>query len=202
MHRRRTLPSRGLTSPPRHMTATWGATRCSSRPSWPTWPVCAAGSGRSTSVRSRRPHGRAGASAWGASGRRGRRSVRVVRGGRSRGRNPGVDVRHGHSAERFAIRGRGIRLSQPSPSSSSISWRDPVAGLAEMARVTRRDGVVAACVWDSRRRPEARSATSGRLRGSSSPEVNDELKLRGGAARGTSPSCPLPRGCARSSRRR
>ena len=25
---------------------------------------------------------------------------------------------------------------------------DPVAGLAEMARVTRRDGVVAACVWD------------------------------------------------------
>ncbi len=26
--------------------------------------------------------------------------------------------------------------------------KDPVAGLAEMARVTRRDGVVAACVWD------------------------------------------------------
>ena len=25
---------------------------------------------------------------------------------------------------------------------------DPVAGLAEMARVTKRDGVVAACVWD------------------------------------------------------
>jgi hypothetical protein len=25
---------------------------------------------------------------------------------------------------------------------------DPVAGLAEMARVTRRDGVVVACVWD------------------------------------------------------
>jgi len=25
---------------------------------------------------------------------------------------------------------------------------DPIAGLAEMARVTRRDGVVAACVWD------------------------------------------------------
>jgi hypothetical protein len=25
---------------------------------------------------------------------------------------------------------------------------DPVAGLAEMARVTRREGVVAACVWD------------------------------------------------------
>ncbi len=25
---------------------------------------------------------------------------------------------------------------------------DPVAGLAEMARVTRRDGVIAACVWD------------------------------------------------------
>jgi ubiquinone/menaquinone biosynthesis C-methylase UbiE len=25
---------------------------------------------------------------------------------------------------------------------------DPVAGLAEMARVTRREGIVAACVWD------------------------------------------------------
>ena len=25
---------------------------------------------------------------------------------------------------------------------------DPVAGLTEMARVVRRDGVVAACVWD------------------------------------------------------
>ena len=26
--------------------------------------------------------------------------------------------------------------------------RDPISGLAEMARVTRRDGVIAACVWD------------------------------------------------------
>ena len=30
---------------------------------------------------------------------------------------------------------------------------DPVAGLAEMARVTRHDGVVAACVWDHAGRP-------------------------------------------------
>jgi len=33
--------------------------------------------------------------------------------------------------------------------------RDPVAGLAEMARVTRRGGVVAACVWDEQENPSS-----------------------------------------------
>jgi len=27
--------------------------------------------------------------------------------------------------------------------------KDPVVGLAEMGRVTRRDGIIAACVWDT-----------------------------------------------------
>lgn len=63
----------------------------------------------------------------------------------ARGRNPGVEV---------------VRASAETMPFSSGSFdaaiaqlvvhfmTDPIAGLAEMARVTRRDGVVAACVWD------------------------------------------------------
>lgn len=55
---------------------------------------------------------------------------------------------------------------------------DPIGGLAEMARVTRRDGVVAACVWDhgggqgplSLFWPAARALD---------PEVDDESQLAG-----------------------
>lgn len=63
----------------------------------------------------------------------------------ARARNPGVEVAHA-SAETL-----------PFPSGSFDAaiaqlvvhfMPDPVAGLSEMARVTRRDGVVAACVWD------------------------------------------------------
>ena len=55
---------------------------------------------------------------------------------------------------------------------------DPVAGLAEMARVTRRDGVVAACVWDH-------GGGHGPLRvfweaaRELDPEVKDESQLAG-----------------------
>ncbi len=55
---------------------------------------------------------------------------------------------------------------------------DPVAGLAEMARVTRRDGVVAACVWDH-------AGQQGPLRlfwdaaRSLDPEVDDESAMPG-----------------------
>ncbi len=55
---------------------------------------------------------------------------------------------------------------------------DPVAGLAEMARVTRRDGVVAACVWDH-------GGGQGPLSGfwdaarRLDPEVVDEAELAG-----------------------
>jgi SAM-dependent methyltransferase len=63
----------------------------------------------------------------------------------ARVRNPGVDVRHA-SAERlpFADRGFDAALAQLVVHFMS----DPVAGLTEMARVTRPDGVIAACVWD------------------------------------------------------
>jgi SAM-dependent methyltransferase len=63
----------------------------------------------------------------------------------ARERNPGVEVQRA-SAEEL-----------PFPSSTFDAaiaqlvvhfMPDPVAGIAEMARVTRRDGVVAACVWD------------------------------------------------------
>lgn len=63
----------------------------------------------------------------------------------ARTRNPGVDVRRA-SAE---------QLPFPDGSFDAVLAQlvvhfmaDPVAGLTEMARVTRRDGVVAACVWD------------------------------------------------------
>jgi SAM-dependent methyltransferase len=60
-------------------------------------------------------------------------------------RNPGVDVRLA-SAERlpFADRAFDAALAQL----VVHFMTDPVAGLTEMARVTRGDGVVAACVWD------------------------------------------------------
>jgi SAM-dependent methyltransferase len=60
-------------------------------------------------------------------------------------RHPGVDVRRA-SAERlpFADRTFDAALAQLVVHFMS----DPVAGLREMARVTRRAGVVVACVWD------------------------------------------------------
>lgn len=55
---------------------------------------------------------------------------------------------------------------------------DPVAGLAEMGRVTRRDGVVAACVWDhgGRQGPLNGFWDAARLL---DPEVVDESRLAG-----------------------
>ena len=63
----------------------------------------------------------------------------------ARARNPGVDVQRA-SAEQlpFADRSFDAALAQLVVHFMS----DPVAGLAEMARVTRHGGVVAACVWD------------------------------------------------------
>ena len=63
----------------------------------------------------------------------------------ARGRYPGVDVREA-SAERLPFPDGRFDAALAQLVVHFMS--DPVAGLAEMARVTRPDGVVAACVWD------------------------------------------------------
>jgi SAM-dependent methyltransferase len=63
----------------------------------------------------------------------------------ARSRHPGVEVVHA-SAEfmPFGSRSFDVAIAQ-----LVVHFMpDPVAGLSEMARVTRRGGVVAACVWD------------------------------------------------------
>ena len=63
----------------------------------------------------------------------------------ARARNAGVDVRRA-SAEHLPFRDREFDAALAQLVVHFMS--DPVAGLAEMARVTRPAGVVAACVWD------------------------------------------------------
>jgi SAM-dependent methyltransferase len=62
-----------------------------------------------------------------------------------RARYPGVDVRQA-SAEQLPFEERTFDAALAQLVVHFMS--DPVAGLAEMARVVRRDGVVVACVWD------------------------------------------------------
>jgi Methylase involved in ubiquinone/menaquinone biosynthesis len=64
-----------------------------------------------------------------------------------RARNPGADVREG-VAEQLPFDDDAFDASL---SSLVVAFmRDPVAGVREMARVTKQGGVVAACMWDSR----------------------------------------------------
>lgn len=60
-------------------------------------------------------------------------------------RHPGVDVQRA-SAERLPFPDEAFDTSLAQLVVHFMA--DPVGGLAEMARVTRRQGVVAACVWD------------------------------------------------------
>jgi SAM-dependent methyltransferase len=63
----------------------------------------------------------------------------------ARERNPGVVVEQA-AAERLPFPDDAFDVALAQLVVHFMA--DPVAGLAEMARVTRRDGVVAACVWD------------------------------------------------------
>jgi ubiquinone/menaquinone biosynthesis C-methylase UbiE len=63
----------------------------------------------------------------------------------ARARNPGVKVLQA-SAEQLPFPDQAFDAALAQLVVHFMS--DPVAGLAEMARVTRRGGVVAACVWD------------------------------------------------------
>ena len=63
----------------------------------------------------------------------------------ARARNPGVDVRRA-AAEELPFEDRAFDAALAQLVVHFMA--DPVAGLAEMARVTREGGVVAACVWD------------------------------------------------------
>lgn len=63
----------------------------------------------------------------------------------ARARHPGVDVSQA-SAERLPFPDGAFDAALAQLVVHFMA--DPAAGLAEMARVTRRDGVVAACVWD------------------------------------------------------
>lgn len=93
----------------------------------------------------------------------------------ARARNPGVDVRRA-SAEQlpFADRTFDAALAQLVVHFMS----DPVAGLTEMARVTRQGGVVAACVWDHAG-GHGPLAVFWQVAREMDPEVDDESQLAG-----------------------
>jgi SAM-dependent methyltransferase len=90
-------------------------------------------------------------------------------------RHPGVDVRLA-SAEQLPF--ENDRFDAALAQLVVHFMADPVAGLGEMARVTRTDGVVAACVWDlaGGRAPISLFWDAAR---ELDPDVEDESKLAG-----------------------
>jgi ubiquinone/menaquinone biosynthesis C-methylase UbiE len=90
-------------------------------------------------------------------------------------RNPGVNVLQA-SAEQLPFLDQAFDAALAQLVVHFMS--DPVAGLAEMARVTRSDGVVAACVWDhgGGQGPLSQFWQAAR---EIDPEVDDESQLAG-----------------------
>jgi len=93
----------------------------------------------------------------------------------ARMRHPGVDVLQA-SAERLPFPDQAFDAALAQLVVHFMS--DPVAGLAEMARVSRRDGVVAACVWDHGGGQGPLSLFWEAAR-ELDPEVDDESRLAG-----------------------
>jgi SAM-dependent methyltransferase len=93
----------------------------------------------------------------------------------ARERNPGVDVSQA-SAEQLPF--PALTFDSAIAQLVVHFMPDPNRGLAEMARVTRRDGVVAACVWDHAGSRGPLSLFWGPARGLD-PEVDDESGLPG-----------------------
>ena len=93
----------------------------------------------------------------------------------AKARNPGVDVRRA-PAESLPFEDGEFDAALAQLVVHFMS--DPVAGLAEMARVTRPDGVVAACVWDHAGRHGPLSLFWRAAR-ELDPEVGDESQLAG-----------------------
>jgi len=90
-------------------------------------------------------------------------------------RHPGVDVRQG-SAERLPFPDDAFDAALAQLVVHFMA--DPAAGLAEMARVTRRGGVVAACVWDHAGGGSPLSLFWDAVR-ETDPDVHDESGLAG-----------------------
>ncbi len=93
----------------------------------------------------------------------------------TRARNPGVDVRRA-SAEKLPFQDHAFDAALAQLVVHFMS--DPIAGLAEMARVTRRGGVVAACVWDHAG-DQGPLGLFWRAARAVDPDVDDESKLAG-----------------------
>jgi SAM-dependent methyltransferase len=93
----------------------------------------------------------------------------------ARERHPGVDVQQAKAEDLpFGEDAFDVTLAQL----VVHFMEDPVAGLREMARVTRRDGVVAACVWDYGGGGSPIAAFWAAAR-DLDPDVEDESRLAG-----------------------
>jgi SAM-dependent methyltransferase len=93
----------------------------------------------------------------------------------ARARNPGVDIQQA-AADHLPFPDAAFDAALAQLVVHFMA--DPVAGLAEMARVTRPNGVVAACVWDHAG-DEGPLSLFWRAARDLDPEVDDESQLAG-----------------------
>jgi SAM-dependent methyltransferase len=93
----------------------------------------------------------------------------------ARARNPGVEVLQA-SAEQLPFKDRAFDAALAQLVVHFMA--DPIAGLAEMRRVTRPNGVVAACVWDHGG-GQGPLSTFWQAARELDPEVDDESQLAG-----------------------